>query len=135
MLIQWVSVWILFLHWQRKADQGITHNTHLRPHSLHVIVSLIIFMILLAVFNFTLLFTHGIDVIIPGNPIFFSPIFVHKILWELMVLGFLIGKFKFLERPWDLLWFNADSIGDNKRLMGSYKKATHGTLTTYPNLV
>lgn len=58
---------------------------------------LIMLMILLVIFIFTLLVTHETAIIIARERIFFFPqIFCPKILWELMRLRFLIWKCKLL---------------------------------------
>ena len=53
-------------------------------------------MILLVVSSFSLSVRHWTDVIIPGNPIFFLNYFSPKILWEMMLLRFLIWKYQLL---------------------------------------
>lgn len=67
---------------------------HGAPHRLHDLFSLIMLIILLAVYIFTLSVTHRTDVIVLGKPIFFSQIFSPKVLWKLKLLRFLLKRLR-----------------------------------------
>lgn len=96
------SIWMLVqqvsgeskAHWDSATRQGPVdlgqYRILLGPCSLHALFSLLISMILLEIFSFTLSVTHGTDVFIPGN-LLFSRIFPVKSFGSWCFSAFLSG--------------------------------------------